>query len=147
VPARAGADAHTGIAYPSIKRRLICMVYESLLVFGVAFFASLPFLAAAGSSAGGWLRHAYQGYLFFVIGLYFVASWRHRGQTLAMKTWKLRLQGTGGARITLRQAMLRYACAWPSLLLGGIGIFYALLDRERQFLHDRLSGTRIITTA
>jgi uncharacterized RDD family membrane protein YckC len=64
-----------------------------------------------------------------------------------MKTWKLRLLGAGGARITLRQAMLRYACAWPSLLLGGIGIFYALLDRERQFLHDRLSGTRIITTA
>jgi uncharacterized RDD family membrane protein YckC len=123
------------------------MVYESLLVFGVAFFASLPFLAAAGSSAGGWLRHAYQGYLFLVIGLYFVASWRYRGQTLAMKTWKLRLLGAGGARITLRQAMLRYACAWPSLLLGGIGIFYALLDRERQFLHDRLSGTRIITTA
>jgi len=119
------------------------MVYESLLAFGVAFFASLPFLGAAGIGAGGWLRHAYQGYLFLVLGLYFVASWRRRGQTLAMKTWKLRLVGAGGSRITLRQAMLRYVCAWPSLLLGGIGILYALLDPERQFLHDRLAGTRL----
>lgn len=121
------------------------MVYESLLVFGVAFFASLPFLGAAGMSTSEWMRHAYQGYLFLAIGLYFVGSWRHRGQTLAMKTWKLRLVGADGARITLRQAMLRYVCAWPCLLLGGIGILYAPFDRQRQFLHDRLSGTRIVT--
>jgi uncharacterized RDD family membrane protein YckC len=142
----AGADARTGSATPSIKRRLICMAYESLLLFGVAFFASLPFIGAAGTGTSGWMRHAYQGYLFLVIGLYFAGSWRHRGQTLAMKTWKLRLVGAGGARITLRQAMLRYACAWPSLLLGGIGILYALLDRERQFLHDRLAGTSIVSS-
>lgn len=123
------------------------MVYESLLLFGVAFFASLPFLAATGISLNGWARHAYQAYLFLVIGVYFVACWRRRGQTLAMKTWKLRLVGAAGARITLRQALLRYACAWPGLLLGGIGILYALIDRERQFLHDRLSGTRIETTS
>jgi len=120
------------------------MAYESLLVFGVAFFASLPFLAAAAAPAGGWMRHAYQTYLFLVIGLYFVASWRRSGQTLAMKTWKLRVVGAKGARITLRQAMLRYALAWPGLLLGGIGILYALLDDERRFLHDRLAGTKIV---
>ena len=122
------------------------MVYESLLVFGLAFFASLPFLGATGISAGGWMRHTYQGYLFLVLGLYFIGSWRHRGQTLAMKTWKLRVVGAQGARITLRQAALRYICAWPCLLLGGIGIAYALVDRERLFLHDRLAGTRVETT-
>jgi uncharacterized RDD family membrane protein YckC len=139
----AGADAHTGSAVPSIKRRLISMVYETLLAFGVAFFASLPFLATTAASSG-WTRHAYQGYLFLVIGLYFVACWRHRGQTLAMKTWKLRLAAADGSRVTLRQAMLRYACAWPSLLLCGMGIVYALMDRDRQFLHDRLAGTMIV---
>lgn len=120
------------------------MVYEALLLAGVAFFAGLLFLGIAGSSPDGWLRHAFQLHLFLVIGLYFAASWRSRGQTLAMKTWKLRLVGAGGARITLRQALVRYACAWPCLLLGGIGILYAPFDRERQFLHDRLAGTRIV---
>lgn len=122
------------------------MVYESLLLLGIAFFAGLLFLGAAGTSPSGWLRHAFQVYLFLVIGLYFVGSWRRSGQTLAMKTWKLRLAGADGARITLRQAMVRYVCAWPCLLLGGIGILYAPFDHERRFLHDRLADTSIVTT-
>jgi uncharacterized RDD family membrane protein YckC len=142
----AGADAHTKYSYPSIKRRLICLVYESLLLAGVTFFAGLLFLGATGASPSGWMRHAFQVYLFLVIGLYFVGSWRRSGQTLPMKTWKLRLVGADGGRITLRQAMVRYVCAWPCLLLGGIGILYAPFDRQRQFLHDRLAGTSIVTS-
>jgi uncharacterized RDD family membrane protein YckC len=120
------------------------MVYESLLLFGVAFFAGLLFVGAAGASSNGVQRHVFQVYLFLVIGLYFVGSWRHRGQTLAMKTWNLRLVSAGGARITLRQALMRYVFAWPSLMLGGVGIFYAPFDRERRFLHDRLAGTELV---
>lgn len=140
----AGADARTGPAYPSIKRRLICMAYEAVLLAGVAFFAGLLFLGVGGTSQSGWTRHAFQFYMFLVIGLYFIASWRRGGQTLPMKTWKLRLVGANGARITLRQAMLRYVCAWPCLLLGGVGILYASFDRHGQFLHDRLAGTSIV---
>ncbi len=120
------------------------MVYESLLLAGVIFFAGSLFLAVSGSSLGGWLRHAFQAYLFLVIGLYFAGSWHRRGQTLAMKTWKLRLVGADGTGITSRQAMVRYVCAWPCLALGGIGVLYAPFDRDRQFLHDRLAGTKIV---
>jgi uncharacterized RDD family membrane protein YckC len=147
VPAGAGADAYTRPSFPyrsSIKRRLVSMVYESLLLAGFVFFAALLFLGLSGGSASGLPRHAFQVYLFLIIGLYFVASWRRRGQTLAMKTWKLRLVGANGERISLLQALLRYVCAWPSLALGGIGILYALFDRDRQFLHDRLAGTKIV---
>lgn len=121
------------------------MVYESLLLAGVAFFAALLFFGATGGTPGGWLRQAFQIYLFLVIGLYFAGTWRRRGQTLAMKTWKLRLVGANGRSITLRQAILRYVCAWPCLALGGIGILYAPFDRDRQFLHDRLAGTKIVS--
>lgn len=143
--AQAGADAHTSYSYPSIKRRLICMVYESLLLCGVTFFAGLLFLGIGGGTQNGWLRLLFQAYLFLVIGLYFVGSWRRSGQTLAMKTWRLRLVGANGARISMRQAMVRYVCAWPCLALGGIGIIYAMFDRDRQFLHDRLAGTKIVS--
>ena len=122
------------------------MVYEALLTCGVIFLASLLFLGASGGTQNGWLRHAFQAYLFLVIGLYFTASWLRRGQTLAMKTWKLRLVGANGARITPRQAITRYLCAWPCLALCGIGLLYAVFDRDRQFLHDRLAGTRIVNS-
>jgi uncharacterized RDD family membrane protein YckC len=122
------------------------MVYDSMLLCGVTFFAGVLFLGMTGSAGGGWLRHALQVYLFLVIGTYFAASWRRHGQTLAMQTWKLRLVGSNGARITWRQALLRYVCAWPCLALGGIGILYAAFDRDRQFLHDRLAGTKIVSS-
>ena len=140
----AGVGAHSAYSTPSIKRRLVCMVYESLLLFGIAFFAGLLFLGAIGTSTYGSLRHIFQVYLFLVIGIYFVGCWRLRGHTPAMNTWKLRLVGADGARITLRQATLRYVCAWPSLLLGGIGILCALFDPQRRFLHDRLAGTKLV---
>src|SRR6266704_3164467 len=41
-------------------------------------------------------------------------------------------------------AALRYALAWPSLLVFGVGFLWAFVDRDRQFLHDRLAGTRIV---
>lgn len=120
------------------------MVYESLLLAGVIFFAGLLFFLVGGGTLEGWPRHAFQIYLFVVIGLYFVGSWRRRGQTLAMKTWKLRLVGADGAKVTLRQALLRYLLAWPCFALGALGILYAPFDRDRLFLHDRLAGTRIV---
>ena len=120
------------------------MVYELLLLLGVAFFAGLIFIGTVGTAPDGLIRHALQAYLFLIIGLYFVWSWRKHGQTLAMKAWNLRIVAADGRRITLRQAMLRCIWAWPCLALGGIGIIYALLDREHQFLHDRLARTRIV---
>ena len=126
-----------------LGRRMIAMLYDSLLLFAVAFFAGLAFFAVAGEAQSGLKRHVLQAYLFVVLGGYFVLCWR-RGGTLAMQTWRLRIVGRDGGRVGLAQAWLRYALAWPSLLLLGAGAFWALVDGDRQFLHDRLAGTRIV---
>lgn len=63
-----------------------------------------------------------------------------------MKTWKLRLISDEGSAIRPLQAVLRYLAAWPSILFFGIGIFWALFDKDGQFLHDRIAGTRIVST-
>ena len=60
-----------------------------------------------------------------------------------MKTWKLRVVDQSGMPLRPVQAILRYMAAWPSIVLFGIGIFWALLDRDGLFLHDRIAGTRI----
>jgi uncharacterized RDD family membrane protein YckC len=64
-----------------------------------------------------------------------------------MKTWKLRITNSDGYPLRPTQAILRYMAAWPSILLGGIGIFWAVFDKDKQFLHDRIAGSRIITYA
>lgn len=129
---------------PSIRRRLASLLYESLLLLGVLSASfMIPHLAL------GLLYHwTAQGpvlllHVFLVLGAYFLWYWSHGGQTLAMQTWRIRIEAAGGGTPPITRLTLRYVLCWPSLLFYGVGLFWALLDRDRQFLHDRLAGTRI----
>ena len=61
-----------------------------------------------------------------------------------MKTWRIRLLASSGTPVRPTQALLRYLLCWPSLGLCGIGVLWALVDRDRQFLHDRIAGTQLV---
>jgi len=124
--------------------RIAVMVYELLLVTAVLFIAALPFLYLVGNAQTGWLHHLFQLYILGVLFAYFSAFWLRSGQTLAMKTWRIRLVNPDGTRLTLGQAALRFVIALLGLLLAGFGFWWALFDRDRQFLHDRIVGTRLI---
>ena len=130
----------------SLRRRLASLVYETLLLLGLLTVTWLLPHVLIGTlwqwSSPAWIMWLH---LFLLCGIYFSWLWSGGRQTLAMQTWKLHLvdarRGTG---LTPRQAALRYLLAWPSLLVCASGWLWALVDRDRQFLHDRLSGTRII---
>lgn len=144
------------------------MLYEGLLLFGVMFGATaiflllraiIPPLARTGDVG-------LQVWGFFALGLYFVGFWRKRGQTLAMQTWRMRVVNADGSRISLGRAVVRYALAWIWVAVAvsiihvsgvsrwaGAGVALACvlawgalawLDPQRQFLHDRLAGTRLV---
>ena len=125
------------------------MLYESMLLLGVLALTFLvPYLilgAVASFTPPGWLLWLH---VFAVLGVYFVWFWQRGGQTLAMQTWRLKIVDASDGRIAGRgRSWLRYALAWPSVLLGGFGLLWALVDRDRQFLHDRLAGTCIVLLA
>ena len=127
-------------------RRIGSLAYDALLLIGVLFVAGLlfqPLFLWLGEIP--WLRVVYQLYLAVIVYAYFGWCWTRGGQTLAMKTWRIRLRTRSGAPVRPLQALLRYLLCWPSLGLGGIGIAWALIDRDRQFLHDRLAGTRLVS--
>lgn len=130
---------------PSIYRRLACMLYESLLVLGVLSITFMVPHLALGMGLKlvlpGWILVLH---VFIVLGGYFIWYWSHGGQTLAMQTWKIQLIRADGAHPTLARLLVRYTLAWPSLIYFGVGLIWALFDRDRQFLHDRLAGTRLV---
>jgi uncharacterized RDD family membrane protein YckC len=115
------------------------MVYEACLLFAVAFFAAWLFFFASGArdATEGSLRYALQLFIGVVFAAYFLWCWLRGGQTLAMKAWGIRL-----VDVTPRKALLRFALA--AVLLPA-SIAWALFDRDRQFLHDRLAGTRLVS--
>jgi uncharacterized RDD family membrane protein YckC len=129
---------------PRIRLRLLAMLYELFLAFSVTFFAALAFAWLSRGQMSGAVRHVFQFYLFCVLGLYFVTCWSRGGRTLPMQTWRMRIIACDGRRPGVARAILRYVLAWPSIFLLCVGLLWALVDRDRQFLHDRLSGTRIV---
>jgi len=88
-------------------------------------------------------RLVFQAYVLAVCGAYFVFCWVRSGQTLPMKTWRIRLVTEQGKPVAVGRAFQRYVLAVP-IVLSGIGVLWALVDRDRQFLHDRLAKTRIV---
>jgi uncharacterized RDD family membrane protein YckC len=124
--------------------RFAVMVYELLLVTAVVFVASLPFLYLVGNAQTGWRHYVFQLYLVSVLFAYFSAFWLRSGQTLAMKTWRIRLVNPDGKPISRKQAALRFILALLGLVLAGAGFWWALFDRDRQFFHDRVAGTRVV---
>ena len=128
---------------PGIPRRLASMLYEALLLAAVLFLAGFIFTAVFHPPPSAALHAIFQLYLLLVTALYFIWHWRRGGQTLPMKTWRLRLVGAGNRPVTLKQACLRFACAVIGIPLA-FGILWALFDHDRQFWHDRMAGTRLV---
>ena len=132
------------LARPGIMRRIFSMLYEILLLLAVLFFSAYIFLALTHNPQSAAIKIVFQVYLVAIMAIYFVWFWCKGGQTLAMKTWRLRLVSAHGASVTLKQCGLRFVAAFIGIGLGGVSILWALIDRDRQFLHDRIAGTKII---
>ncbi|HEV8693313.1 MAG TPA: RDD family protein [Lysobacter sp.] len=79
-----------------------------------------------------------------VSGVYATVSWRRGGQTLGMRPWRLRLVARDGTAPNWASLWRRYAIGSLSLLLGGLGFWWAWFDHERLTWHDRASATRLV---
>jgi uncharacterized RDD family membrane protein YckC len=160
-------SAGTAAPAPGVARRLACFVYEGVLLFGVVMIAGYLFSSLTQQRHALLGRGGLQAFLFVVLAVYFTWFWSHGGQTVAMKTWHIRLVTAQGAPVSQPRALLRYLLAWlwflPALLgaqrsglasggmifgtlaagvLGYAGL--AWLRRDRQFWHDAVCGTRLI---
>ena len=145
---------------------MACWLYEGILMFGVVFIAGYLFGTLSQTRHAMDNRHGLQAFVFLVFGVYFVWFWA-KGQTLAMKTWNIRIVDIHGAAITQQRALLRYALSWiwflpplgvswlldlsgreGAVLAFGWVAIWAILARfhpERQFWHDAWAGTRLIS--
>jgi len=136
--------SETTLSTPGFWRRLVCLLYEALILLAVIFIASFIFHLIFRDTQATYFKPLYQFYLLVIMGYYFIWFWTHGGQTLAMQTWKMRVVTVEHKILDKRKAMIRYLLAVTGISFLGIGLIWALIDREHQFLHDRLTGTRII---
>jgi len=129
----------------SLARRALALPYEAVLLSAVLLAAAAPFVAVAHTAESWVARPLFQVYLIAVAAAYFAGQWCRGGQTLALKTWRMRIVTRAGTPLGLRHALGRFLFALAGCALAGAGFLWALVDRDGLFLHDRLAGTRIIS--
>ncbi len=157
----------------SLWRRFGAFVHELLFLVAYLFIVGLIFASLSGESMSvgrpqvlvGPIALLQQAYLFLSIGGYFIYFWINGRRTLAFKTWHLRLVSKDGSAVSAKEAILRYLATWIGPALG-LGLFmwigtrgsawwvfalfanflWPLVDPARQFLHDRIAGTRVVHT-
>jgi len=157
--------SNADLSPPSLKRRMACWLYEGMLLFAVIFIAGYLFSTLSQTRYALDNRHGLQAFVFLVLGIYFTWFW-HKGQTLAMKTWRIRVVDSHGKSLTQKQAFIRYIFSWvwflPPLCIAGLfshtGLdsllmlaawvaVWALLTQfqaQGHFWHDIWAGTRLI---
>jgi uncharacterized RDD family membrane protein YckC len=143
---------------------MACWLYEGMLMFGVVFIAGYLFGTLSQTRNAMDNRHALQAFLFIVFGIYFAWFWA-KGQTLAQKTWHIRVVDAQGLPVSQARALWRYVLSWvwflPPLAAYSLGVpaievlvltagwvaLWAVLSRfhrHRQFWHDAWAGTRLV---
>ncbi len=158
----------TSLPTPGIARRMAAFLYEGVLLFGVVFVAGYLYGTLTQQRHALLGRTGLQVFIFVVLAIYFVTFWSRGGQTVAMRAWHLRLVTAGGAEVSPLRALARYLLAWLwfapaltaayatglhstaqifTLIIVGVVAFalLALVHPQRQFLHDAVCGTRLVT--
>jgi uncharacterized RDD family membrane protein YckC len=150
---------------PSLARRMACWLYEGMLLFGVVFISGYLFGTLSQTKHALHNRHGLQAFLFLVFAIYFTWLWS-KGQTLAMKTWHIRVLDASGRPLTQARAFWRYLLSWVwilppmvitapfqlpapevAVLVVGWVLIWAVLSRfhsSGQYWHDVWAGTQLV---
>jgi uncharacterized RDD family membrane protein YckC len=138
------SDADNPARPASLLRRLAALCYDSLLLLAIWFIATailLPFSSGEAIPANNPLLSTY---LLFISFFFYAWFWRHGGQTLGMRAWRLQLRNLRPGPVTWLQALLRFMVAIPAALLSGLGYLWMLFDKQKLTWHDRYSETCIV---
>ena len=154
---------------PPLVRRMAAFLYEGVLLFGVLFTLNLVYYGFTRQNTAAQTHAPLMMLSFLALGAYFIHFWTRGGQTLAQKTWHLRVVTEDGGPLSPKRALARYLAAWlwfvpPYALIYALGIqnsfawyfglpaawiaLYAsssFLHPRRQFWHDALCDTAIVT--
>ena len=124
-----------------LVRRLMAIVYDVLLLLAVLFVTTA--LAIALNHGEAINDHPYYMVFIFIQPLisfiYYGWFWTHGGQTLGMKTWKMKLTTQSGDLLDWKQALVYFLAAMLSWSAVGLGFLWALFNRKRSTWHDLIA--------
>lgn len=128
---------------PGFFRHIAIIAYDALLLLAILFLATAIILPLNGGEAFTSKQFFFPLYVLAISFLYYGWFWTHGGQTLGMKTWKIRIATFDNKPLTWKLSFKRFLLALISWLIVGIGFFWILFNKKNQTWHDHLSQTAL----
>lgn len=122
----------------SFLRRFLAGAYDLLLLAALLMVLGIAVLILRGGAEIPSGTLWWQALVLSCCSLFYAGFWARGGQTLGMRTWRLKVETTDGGALSLGTALLRFVAA-----VGGLGLLWIPFDRDGRALHDRLTGTRV----
>lgn len=144
------------VEYPraGLFRRLAALLYDVFLVAAIWMLLGFILQLVFGTNTnqlidGRVITNPLLDNLLFILMLlssfsFYCWFWMHRGQTLGMLAWRIRVETAEGGSITLPQAIIRFLTAWPAFLFLGMGYLWIYVDKSGDAAHDKLSRTKVM---
>ncbi|WP_347257293.1 RDD family protein [Methylocaldum sp.] len=129
---------------PGLLRRLAALVYDMVVLVAVLFAATVLLLPLHHGEAFQPNHGLYSAYLLTVSFAFVGWFWTHGGQTLGMRSWKIRLCTTADTSISWGQASIRFFCGLISFGCLGLGYLWVLFDSQGRSWHDLASRSKIV---
>jgi len=141
--------------YPnaSLRRRLAAQTYDFFLLFALWAVTGSVLLMVFGDSAPADRRIPDQAPLatiwvqiicYLEVFVFYFYFWLVKGQSLGMQVWKIQAVNMKGVVMSPREALIRFLCATVSMLPLGLGMFWALINKDHLALHDVWSNTKVV---
>ena len=140
-------NAEKSLEYAGLFRRLMAIIYDLFLLIALLFIATtvmMMFNQGKAIESGQAIYPVYVAYLLAISYGFYGWFWTHGGQTLGMKTWKMKLQQQDGQPLTWWLALIRFVTAMISWSVAGLGFLWTLHDPRKRSWHDIASHCVIV---
>ena len=126
------------LKYVGLVRRLMAIIYDLFLLLALLLVATITamILNQGTIESGHHFHPLFSIYLLIISFTFYGWFWTHGGQTLGMKTWKMKLQQENGQPVTWPLALIRFITALISWSAAGLGFFWSLHHPQRRTWHD-----------
>ena len=137
--------AHTN-PYCPLPRRLLIMMYDGVILFGLLIIASAVALPFGDVEKVAFKDFWFTLWLLTVCFVYLAGCWHYAGMTVGMRAWKVKLVNEDGTMISWPVCLLRFFTAMISVAIFGLGFLWILIDRKKRGWHDMAAGTVLLKT-
>lgn len=127
-----------------LPRRLLVMVYDSLVVTALLLLATALALVAGFDQVTAGEDPLFTLYLLAVWFLYLGWFWHRGGMTVGMRSWQVLIEREDGQRPGWGQCLLRFLVSFVSAACFGLGFAWSLFDAQKRTWHDLASNTRLV---